>query len=88
MLEEFRHCATPVRATLRLAAHRIKIVDTSPSAGRPCELAVVKMDHQPAVANPNADNIGGFASIIVIKNDREFILCGSGEKAIKDAPLY
>ncbi len=88
MLEEFRHCATPVRATLRLAAHSIEIVDTSPRAGRSCEFAVVKMDYQPAIANPNTDNIGRFASIIVIKNDREFILCGSGEKAIKDAPLY
>ena len=87
MLEEFRHCATPMRAALRLAAYGIKIVDTSPCTGRSCELTVVKMDCQPAVANPNANNIRSFAGIIVIKYDWEFIHCGSSEKPIQDAPL-
>lgn len=45
------------------------------------------MDCQPAVANSNTNNIRCFAGIIVIEYDWEFILCGSGEKPIEDAPL-
>jgi hypothetical protein len=60
-------------AALRLPTDLVKITDASARRTSRREFAVVQMDQQAAVSGPDANDVGGLARPIVIKDDRECV---------------